>query len=254
MNTLPNVVHVPREFFIGERDRYSQWPVAFWRELFQNSVDAGAKRVSVTIEPLPSGDTRVVVTDDGCGMSRETLETVFFRLGASSKSGSDQVGGFGIARLLTCFSQKHYAIATGTIRVEGEGAFFRVDDLAAAPQGDSTLAPPAPLAGCTFSIDVDCTTKDRWGQSMTMSRLCSDLGIFLGRSELACEIMVNGEARVATRKSGDPRRRLVGVNDLSFATVHVSDAPDSDKNYVFVHVGSIWMHQIYKKTNRKGSV
>jgi len=100
---MPSIT-VPKEFFVKERRMYSYWQQAFWREFFQNSVDAGSTKIDVRLSVNSDYAVEVVFTDNGCGMDRDTLERVYFRLGASTKSGADMVGGFGRARILTCFS------------------------------------------------------------------------------------------------------------------------------------------------------
>lgn len=78
-------------------------PLAFYRELVQNGIDAGATSLAVTIafEPDASAPTRgtalVSVRDDGCGMGRDILEeqlTVLFRSGKEGREG--KIGKFGV--------------------------------------------------------------------------------------------------------------------------------------------------------------
>ena len=52
-------------------------PASVVKELTENSVDAGAK--SVTVEIKNGGMTFIRVTDDGCGMAPEDAETAFLR-------------------------------------------------------------------------------------------------------------------------------------------------------------------------------
>lgn len=129
-------VSVPHEFFIKERSQiYADWPTAFFRELLQNSIDAGAGVIQVKIEPTDEPmKARVFFKDDGCGMSREVLEEVFFALGKTTK-GSDAVGGFGRARLLTCFGQHAYEIEVGNLHVSGVGGWYEITETASRKQG-----------------------------------------------------------------------------------------------------------------------
>lgn len=78
-------------------------PLAFYRELVQNGIDAGATSLAVTLAFEPDaadpsrGTALVSVRDDGCGMGRETLEeelTVLFRSGKEGQK--DKIGKFGV--------------------------------------------------------------------------------------------------------------------------------------------------------------
>jgi len=120
-------ISVPKEFFRSERDTvYADWRSAFWREFISNSVDAGAKSIKIRTRYADNGDLRVDFADDGCGMDRDLIENVYMRLGSSTKAGTDSVGGFGRARLLTCFSHERYKIRSCNIVVEGEGADYTI--------------------------------------------------------------------------------------------------------------------------------
>lgn len=127
-------VTTPKEFFVKERDSfYSLWTLSFWREFFQNSVDAGSKNIGIEISTEKGrgefdkiGDaskqiTRVVFTDDGCGMNEEVLNKVYFAIGQTTKNDGSSVGGYGRARLMTCFSQDRYSILTKDRFVMGNG-------------------------------------------------------------------------------------------------------------------------------------
>lgn len=164
-----------RQFFVKERDSaYSNWPYAFWRELIQNSVDAGATEIHIKgiieitephIEP-PSATVELVgadeviyhnfpiekladlkikkdqdaklyleVLDNGCGMSRDTLENIYLRLGASSKAGAGSVGGFGRARMLTCFAMDSYGVDTRRHQLRGVGPNYQLNDVSEGVDG-----------------------------------------------------------------------------------------------------------------------
>src|SRR3546814_5023004 len=95
--------------------------MSFWRELFQNSVDAGAKAIRVSSsneagkgsfgrDPSLENVVRIVFDDDGCGMDRDVLDDVYFAPGETTKKDGEFTGGYGRARLMTCFSQVRYGI------------------------------------------------------------------------------------------------------------------------------------------------
>ena len=87
----PRQADISKDFFRKERSFYSDWHEAFFRELIQNSVDAGASNIDIDIvedeavsvfnQPKPSSGlaTRITVTDDGSGMSLDVLDNVYFK-------------------------------------------------------------------------------------------------------------------------------------------------------------------------------
>ncbi|MBX3232306.1 MAG: ATP-binding protein [Labilithrix sp.] len=70
---------------------------AFLRELVQNGIDAGATRIEARIDRDDAGVVRTSVTDDGCGMTRATIEGPLLTLFSSSKEGDrSKIGKYGI--------------------------------------------------------------------------------------------------------------------------------------------------------------
>jgi len=83
-----------RAFFEAKRYGGDAW--VFVRELLQNSRDAGATRVDLTVERR-HGIDRVVCRDNGCGMSFAHARQYLFTLYASSKADQRNTAGrFGI--------------------------------------------------------------------------------------------------------------------------------------------------------------
>lgn len=145
-------VKVPSQFFKKERNIYWNWREAFWRELFQNSSDAKARRIDIDVrEVVVDGRSivRIAFNDNGCGMSREVLEDVYFALGETTKTNGDTVGGFGRARILTCFSMERYGLKTRNLVVEGRGAHY-----------DLQIGTDF-VQGCHLEIDIDVEGGDK---------------------------------------------------------------------------------------------
>jgi hypothetical protein len=73
-------------------------PLAFYRELIQNSIDAGSPTAEVKLEYDPSANVlRVAVRDRGEGMTRDILENQLLVLFRSTKEKDDsKIGKFGI--------------------------------------------------------------------------------------------------------------------------------------------------------------
>ena len=134
---VDGVLSVDKGFLRGERDQYyNDFTIAFWRELFQNSVDAGATDISIDIEErqprryggpdAPEKVTNVCFLDNGHGMTAQVLNDVYFKMGRSTKKDDGgSIGGFGRARIMTCFSQESYSILTKDRFVSGDGPLFK---------------------------------------------------------------------------------------------------------------------------------
>ena len=65
-------------------------PASVIKELVENSIDAGATRITVEIQN--GGITYMRVTDDGCGISAEDAPTAFLRHATSKISCADDLG------------------------------------------------------------------------------------------------------------------------------------------------------------------
>lgn len=270
------LVATPKSFFVKERDQfYADWQLSFFREFFQNSVDAGAKNISVRVKEVPARGsfddtadgtktrTRVVVEDDGCGMTAEVLDKVYFAIGQTTKDDGTSVGGYGRARLMTCFSQARYSILTKDRFVLGDGpdyvnlnleqaeaeleaAIVKVSDGQAAYEDrvasadglreDLKRVQAARAAGgfkgCRVEIDIDCE-GGRW-HAPTPARMMDKLHQYLSESQLPCAVTVNGappeeawatDGKLMARR-GPVRKKLEAAVDgamVQFATVHTSE-------------------------------
>ncbi len=236
-----STVRLAPDFFRKERAQaYSDWESAFWRELFQNSIDQNASRIDITIgnEPGPEPgttwvrpDVRVTFTDNGPGMPRDVLENVYFAIGATTKNDANSIGGMGRARILTCFAMAAYRIDSCDYYVKGSGGDYHVFD--------STEW----FHGCKLAIDVDASTVENMEKKLKE---------FLSESSISATITLNGN-RVSWEapRRGRYVKDLVIENDngatVPFARVYVNKSAPNHRLIVRVHGVSMFTTDISAK-------
>lgn len=162
-------------FFSNELRGYADWAFAFFRENFQNSVDAGSKNINITIEKISNDVSRVVFEDDGKGMDLNTLENIYFVLGETSKGSGSNIGGYGRARILTCFAQNSYELYTGDLHVVGCGSEYTINKVESFHKGVKLI------------INVNTNINGR------EINLVEKLEGYLAYSYIDCNVFVNGE-------------------------------------------------------------
>lgn len=202
-------VKIGPKFFQNEKRAYNSHKDALIRELIQNAVDA---KYSTKIHFTVNGD-EITISDNGTGMSRETLLKVFMNLGETTKVGEDTCGGFGIARNLICFAQEGYTIISDDYIVTGCGASYEILD---APKSN----------GCTFIIK----TGESAGWEERIKKI-------LNKCSPRQTIYLNGE------EIKNDRHRGRHIRNFSFGAVYVNH---SDKtNSVDVRSNGVWMFSNY---------
>ena len=92
--------------------------LAFYRELIQNSIDAGSNRIDVSLEYVlePGGQGKAVmrVEDDGGGMDEDIIDNFLLVLFKSSKENDlTKIGKFGVG-FLSVFAPKPFLVRVYT--------------------------------------------------------------------------------------------------------------------------------------------
>lgn len=138
---MSNSIHhvkVPQEYFAKAKTEYTDWTMAFLRELIQNAWDAGASSIDFNIAPhnfaSRAVQTKVLCVDNGCGMNYDTLINAFLSMGGSQKL-AGSIGGFGYAKNIILFAHHSYKIRTQDQLVEGVGGQFTINTCASQVKG-----------------------------------------------------------------------------------------------------------------------
>jgi len=168
-------------------------------ELVANAFDAGATRVSVDVEANELGvETAVTVTDNGSGMSFQTLRDRFAVVGVSPEGdGAQHFGRFGVGRLA---AHRIGAISMwlttarlpdGTLQ---ENRFALDIDRPESLRVQSEVASASAETGTSIRIE---NLNDSGRASLQPTRLANDLrnqfcSFLLGTADR--EIVINGEA------------------------------------------------------------
>lgn len=194
---MVNQLQISPRFFKQERNNYSDWGFAFWRELTQNAIDARSYNIKINV--FQEGNVAdISFEDDGCGFDRNVRDSVYFNLGETSKTDTSTIGGFGKARIITCFSHNWYEIHSRDWNCKGIGSSYEV--------GESQ-----PVRGCVVKVGVDAT--DAWNHTVDM---LAKLREFLGYSQMNCNVTINGE------RFGNWCYRRKLARSLSFGNIYVN--------------------------------
>ena len=120
-------IGISHDFFAKGLKDYSNWRAAWVREIAQNSIDAGSKKLAITVMN-DDGCTKLVAENDGPPMTEDVLLGKFLCLGGTTKNFENSVGGFGIAKTVLCLAHPRYKIETGSHIITGSGGEFELTE------------------------------------------------------------------------------------------------------------------------------
>lgn len=232
----PKIEYSARKFSMILKD-YSNWKAAWWREVIQNSVDAGANEVRLSSKKadeakiaqyagyasLPSlshlgsidiTDCYVVsCLDTAGGMDEDTLFGKFLTLGATGKEGiPGSVGGFGIAKELILLPWIVWSVHTRNKLVVGRGLDYEVMDASYLEGTFVEVIMPKDVSTHTFQA-VDVISKSSI-PNVTFE-VISDQGSSIHRADMAGSKLISklpGDlARIYHKPGADSYQVLVRV-------------------------------------------
>ena len=225
-------VSVPHSFFKKAKKEYASWKFAFFRELLQNSIDAGAKNINVSIQRKNNNDVFIEFVDDGKGMSKNTLVNAFLALGGSEKNIETDIGGFGYAKTLILFAHKEYEIQTRNNNVKGCGGQYNIEQTSESFNGTR--------------VSVLMSKKDDLDDYniVTETNMVDELKDVIAYSDLKVSICLNGE-----EINNKPTKEDYSYN-TPIGKLHFSDDTDGCVSYLWVRINGLAMfsHSVYSET------
>ncbi len=224
------------EYFQTVKRDYSDWRDKWWREVVQNSVDAGATEIRLSAKRNADGTWTCVCEDNGGGMSLETLRTKFLRFGGTTKRGEGgAAGGFGKAKELIVLPWLRWSVHSRDHVALGVANRYRIES-AATLRGTRVEA----------VMSTDAHTSDAEAKS------------FLAKCYLPrIKLFVND---VPFKASLGTREEIFAIGDPSDpkAKVYFNKNTDFSASYYFVRVkgprGSLYMFDGYIADGVQGNV
>jgi histidine kinase/DNA gyrase B/HSP90-like ATPase len=203
------------EYFDRVFLEYRDWRMKWWRECVQNSVDAKASQIDLAVSQAPDGTWIVSCTDNGKGMTAETVTEKFLKMGGTGKgdrSGSS-IGGFGKAKELLAFPWIAWEVWTRDVLVTGSGSHYEV------------TAAPEYLDGTRLQVTMPADKTTRISDAME----------FLGRSRIPrVRFYLNGE-----RFSAGGLRRGKLVEEWAFGELYHNKS--AKRGVVYVRADGMYM-------------
>lgn len=180
-------------------------PASVVKELMENSIDAGAKRITVEIQN--GGVTYIRVTDDGVGMTREDAVTCMLRHATSKISSPDDLSGistlgFRGEALAAISSVCRFKIFTkkadepiGTLVSYEPGNEVRISD-AGCPNGTSMI-----VSDLFFNVPARRKfLKKDFSEAMAVSAVVDKIAI--SHPEITVQYIVDNKVKYTTKGDG----------------------------------------------------
>jgi len=193
---------------------YDNFWKALFRELIQNSNDAGSAHIDISLD-----EEKITCSDDGCGMSLDIIQNKLLTIGGSFKDGV-AVGGLGKAKELLFFSQPKWIITTNEHMVEGVGGEYEIFEL------------KHPIKGTTVTLFQP--------ENSDWNAIHRALKHVVDRCEIAPEIIIDGDVYRPQKTRGKMVRDLPAMGRLYLTKTRLGKKITGNC-YVHVRVNGCWM-------------
>lgn len=213
----------------------------FWRELLQNSRDAGAGRVDISLK-TEGNITTVVYEDNGTGMSWETLENGMLTYSGTIKP-NGAAGGFGMAKCLLVFAPNACQIDTREHSVYIQGIDW------------DKLPSTENIKGTRFTITIDNTG---FSTDLQITPTIEGLRFLMDRSNMGdMKVVCNGERVYNTSlvPSAEPIRQWEEYKTSVYHLPKETPVKNTNGNpIVAVQHRGIWVMDMAVNPEVKGAV
>ncbi|ERP39272.1 DNA mismatch repair endonuclease MutL [Chitinivibrio alkaliphilus] len=202
-------------------------PASIVKELLENSIDAGATRITITIEE--GGLSRIVITDNGMGIPQEELPLAIQRHATSKIRKSEDLYrittlGFRGEALASISAVSRFEIQSSNIG-DGMGWRLSVDE-----NGISPMAPTEHLKGTTIEcrdLFYNLPARKKFSKSIrseTMAVVKTIEQVVLAFPAIHFSATINGKKRYDTPSVDSPLLRIAQIagRELAEDLIHVS--------------------------------
>lgn len=224
-------------------------PASVIKELIENSVDAGAKHITVEIKK--GGTTFMRITDDGCGMSYDDAPTAFLRHATSKISNKDDLEniltlGFRGEALASVSAVAKADVITKCRNDEYgthyliEGSQEKIYEKTGCPDGTTIV-----IRDLFFNVPVRRNfMKKDVTEGNAVSKIVQKTA--LSHPEVSFKFIRDGKTEFASSGDGDVYSTIYAVYGKDFAT----DMLSVSYCYEGVKVSGFVIRPLYAKTNR----
>jgi len=239
--------HIANQIAAGE---VVERPASVVKELLENSLDAGAKQVTVRI--VEAGKKRIEVEDNGYGMSAADAELALKRHATSKISTTEDLHhiashGFRGEALPSIASVSRFRMQT-SLQGSHEGIELRMD------LGELEIRPAAPRKGTRIEVlDLFLNTPARLNFMRTDKTEEAAIievmrGLAIGNPAVALNLELDGRKRLSFTEGQNERDRVIAVMGSEFAGNSIEQRIEHEGIQVSAHLGLPTYH--HRDTSR----
>ena len=216
-------------------------PASVVKELMENSIDAGAETISVSV--LDAGRTLIQVIDDGCGMSREDAAVCFERHATSKIASAEDLEkiltyGFRGEALASIAAVAEVTLKT---RREEDEEGTRIEAADSRILSQKSVAAPR---GCNIAVsnlfyNVPARRKFLKSDAAEMRHIEQEfLRVALSHTDRAFALKHNGRDIYNIRPAANLKQRITDLCGRDLAAELVEVATDTDIIKISGYIGS----------------